>query len=487
MFQGSVRLGVALAFLMAWIPLGREARAEIPPELAAAIAQTQAAYPTLIVTKGGERYLESVDDAQLAALIAHIAAGEWDANTEAAVLVILEGFARDQGPASTYGRSLTSQIAGTAAAGGSVDALHGMARILSRFLEDQSHAYSILAQGLLSEKIRCGAASLGEDALVQQITAEVNPDRAFKLGSTDGTVGDRFGLHTKADLFALAAQGERVAAAGYFGTVIVSNDGGATWAAPATGTDEPMYTVALGADGEIWAAGRAGVVIRSEDDGATWMRRTTPFNRHIFGLFSEAPATVLAVGDYGLQLRTSDGGAHWTCIPREQDVILGRIVGAGNDAVVAGEFGTLERIPAGVPPGKRGVLAGVPEDLYVFDVWMDAAGNTGVAVGLGGAIVRTEDGGASWSRVPAPFKQDLFGVGGSGNRVVIAGEAGLLLLSDDGGKSFRVAEAPILPVPLTDAEFADAEHVYAVGPRGLVLKSDDGGAHYRIVRGGNGA
>jgi photosystem II stability/assembly factor-like uncharacterized protein len=474
---------LALATVISSLAFAIDARADIPPELQAAIAQTQTAYPKLVKINPGDRYLGAIDDAELAVLLARVEKGEWDANTESAVWVILDGLSRGQGPMATYGRNLTSQIAGSAAAGGNREALRGMSRILGRFLEDQSHAYSILAQGLLSEKIRCGAASLGDDELVKLITVQVNPDREFKLGSTDGTVADRFDLHTRADLFAVAARDDRIAAAGYFGTVLLSRDGGTTWDAPQTGTDEPMYTVALGPGEEIWAAGRAGVVLRSEDGGRTWTRRPTPFNRHVFGLYASGAGEALAVGDYGLQLRTKDGGAHWTCIPREQDVILGRISKAGSDATVAGEFGTLERLPAGVPPGHRGKLDGVPEDLYVFDVWMDAAGTTGVAVGLGGAILRSDDGGATWSRVVTPFKQDLFGVGGSGARVVISGEAGLLLVSEDAGRTFIAAESPALPVTLTDAEFADAQHVFAVGPRGLVLRSDDGGAHFRVVRG----
>lgn len=466
----------------AWLASGA-ARAE----LAAALAQTRAAQPNLLQLRDEDRFLSGVDDAALEQLIARVAAGEWDPATEAAVWVVLEGFSRNQGPSAAYGRNLTSQIAGSAAASGDLETLRGMARILGRFLADQSHGYSLLAQGLLSEKIRCGAASLGDDALVQRIAADVNPDRERGLAGTDGTVADRFGLHARADLFAVAARGERVVAAGYFGTVLVSQDGGASWDAPDTGTDEPMYAVALGPGDELWAAGRAGVVLRSEDGGRSFARRATPFDRHVFGLLAGGPGEVLAVGDYGLQLASDDGGAHWTCIPREQDVILGRIAHAGPDAVVAGEFGTLERLPQGRPPGRRATLAGVPEDFYVFDTWFDAEGRVGVAVGLSGAIVRSEDGGANWTRVPAPFSADLFGVGGSGARVVVAGEGGFLAVSDDAGRTFRAAEAPALPVTLTDVEFADAERAYAVGPRGLVLRSDDGGARFRAVRGADGS
>ncbi|MEX2209174.1 MAG: hypothetical protein WEF50_23400 [Myxococcota bacterium] len=480
-----VRTGSVCA--LAAVLLASGARADRPPELEAAIAQTRAAYPTLIEIKTGDRFLSAVDDVALGALVGRIAAGQWDAPTEAATWVVLEGFSREQGPAAAYGRSLTSQVAGSAAAGGNIEAVRGIARVLTRFLDDESHAYSILAQGLLSEKVRCGAASLGDDALVRRITAEVNPDRALAIGSTDGTVADRYGLHRRADLFSVAASGERVAAAGYFGTVLVSRDGGLSWDAPDTGTDEPLYAVALGPGEELWAAGRAGVVIRSEDGGRSFTRRPTPFDRHVFGLYAAGAGSVLAVGDYGLQLHTRDAGAHWTCIPREQDVILGRIARAGNDAFVAGEFGTLERMPAGLPPGRRATLAGVPEDFYVFDVWLDAGGTVGVAVGLSGAIVRSEDGGASWARVATPFAQDLFGVGGWDARVVVSGEGGVLLVSDDAGRTFAAAAAPALPVTLTDVEFGDAQRAYAVGPRGLVLRSDDGGARFRVVRGGNGS
>jgi photosystem II stability/assembly factor-like uncharacterized protein len=477
----------ALAFAL--VLLSGVARAAETPELAQAIATTKTAFPKLVQwgAAGDEHFLNAVDDAELEKLKARITAGKWDDQVEAAVFVILEGFSRMQGPAATYGRNLTAELAGLAATSHDKATLEGVGRILDRFLEDQSHPFSILAQGLLGEKIRCGAASEGDDQLVASITKAVNPDKEYDFGTTDGTTADQFKIHPQADLFSIAAQGPRVAAAGYFGTVLVSQNGGDTWDAPATGTDEPFFAVAFGPGDEIWAAGRAGALVHSKDAGRSWLRRPTPFARHIFGLFASAPDTVLAVGDYGLQLRTENGGDRWICIPRVQDVILGRMTRADQDAIVVGEFGTIERLPAAVPPGKRGVLHGVPEDTYVYDAWFDPAGKIGMAVGLAGTILRSDDGGATWNKVKTEFTQDLFGVGGFGTHVVVTGEGGLLAVSNDGGLTFAAANSPPLPIPLYDVDFGDADHAYAVGPRGLVLRSTDGGAHFSIVHGGSGS
>jgi photosystem II stability/assembly factor-like uncharacterized protein len=479
--RGSAALVVACTALCA-----AGARAEISPELAQAIATTKAKLPKLVHWGEGDHYLAGVDDAELAAFEKRIRAGQWDEGMEAATWVILDGFSREQGPAATFGRSLAGDIAGAAATSESLPALEGVGRVLDRFLEDQSHPLSIMSQALLAEKIRCGAASLGADALVRKITADVNPDKEHDFGATDGTVADRYGLHQRADLFALGARGSRVAAVGYFGSVLISNDSGATWDAPVTGTDEPLYAVALGPGDELWAAGRAGVVLRSGDGGRSWIRRPTPFARHVFGLYAPAAGTVLAVGDFGLQLASDNAGERWRCIPRSQDVILGHVVQAGADASVVGEFGTIERVHGMVLPGVRGKLEGVPDDAYIFDAWFDAEGKTGVAVGLAGTILRTADAGVTWAPLKSGLAEDLYGVGGSGSHVVVSGEGGLLALSTDGGLTFKRADAPALPVGLHDVEFGDESHAYAVGPWGMILRSEDAGAHWKLVHGGGG-
>lgn len=478
------RLGRALALLCASVWAAAAAAAADDGRWERDVARARGAYPGLLELRreGDSEKLVGADESGVRALLDAIRAGQWSDDSAAALRVLFGGLSRQQGALATSGRILLSEATEAAVKSGSRAAVRGMAALLGEIMEDLSSQYSILAQDLLSESIRCAAASLDDKALLQRVSAQVNPDRELDLADRDRAVADRFALHRSANLFAVAARGDRVVAAGDFGTLLVSDDAGRRFAAPATGTDQTLYSVELGPGDEIWAAGRDGVVLRSTDAGRGWRRRPTPFQRHLFGLFAPAPGAVLAVGDFGLQLRSRDGGAVWECMPRE-DVILGGVARAGADAVIFGEFGTLERLQGWDPPARASQLFGVPADMYVFDVWFDAAGEGGLAVGLAGAVLRSSDGGASFTRVAVPFDADLYGVAGSGQAVVLVGEGGLVAYSDDGGRSFAEAARPPLPLPLLAAAFATAERVYVVGSRGNVLASGDAGRRFELVHG----
>ncbi len=416
--------------------------------------------------------LTGLDDGVRASLYDRLSRGEWSSDLGRLFRVTFAGMSTQAGTVAVEGRETLQVVAGLAAESRDLETILGVTELLTEMMDDAAHPYSILAQDLLSEKMRCGAASIGDHRLVQSIADRVNPDRAFELAGTDGDIGDRYGLHRAADLFSVATRGDVVVAVGYFGSVLVSHDRGSTFDAPATTTDEPLFAVSPGGPDEWWAVGRGGVVLHSTDDGRHWERRETPFQRHYFGVRGAGPGDALVVGDFGLQLATEDGGANWTCLPRDEDVILGRVVPAGGDAVVVGEFGTLERFSGNRPPGIQGETQGVPDDFYIFDAWFDASGKTGVAVGLAGAILRTEDGGGTWTRQPTSFDADLYGVGGRGTRILAVGEGGFIAVSVDGGKSFRESRADAPPVPLHDVAIGSSGDAYFVGLRGSVFRMD---------------
>lgn len=148
------------------------------------------------------------------------------------------------------------------------------------------------------------------------------------------------------------------------------------------------------------------------------------------------------VGAYGLALFTDDGGKTWQSlmdrIPNPRGKHLYQLQVSGDEVLIAGEQGALfhsrdaGQTFAAVSTPYAGTFFGV--------IAIDAT--TWLAYGLRGNAWRTEDGGASWQRVP--FEQAVTLSAGrrlNNGNVVLADESGRLLLSSDRGSSFRQLSA----------------------------------------------
>jgi photosystem II stability/assembly factor-like uncharacterized protein len=77
---------------------------------------------------------------------------------------------------------------------------------------------------------------------------------------------------------------------------------------------------------------------------------------------------------------------------------------------------------------------------------------------------------ASWE-IPEP---DLFAVAVRGERAWAVGYWGAILRSDDGGRTWSYVDTPT-DASLYDVDFADEEHGWAVGANGTLLRTTDGG------------
>ena len=112
-------------------------------------------------------------------------------------------------------------------------------------------------------------------------------------------------------------------------------------------------------------------------------------------------------------------------------------------------------------------------------------GNVGLAVGIAGRILRTADGGATWTRGPRPTTKALYSVSLGGNSCVITGEEGTVLISTDDGASWSpkgAGTASILFGVSTNGSTA-----VGVGGQGAIVMSDNSGAGWGLtVLGGGG-
>lgn len=206
---------------------------------------------------------------------------------------------------------------------------------------------------------------------------------------------------------------------------------------------------------------------------------------------------MFAVGAGGQIMRSDNGGTAWELeTPPNQAAYLG-VANAGNYAVAVGQMGII----AHREPSGQWTLAESGTQERLFDVGLNSNG-VGVAVGAFGTLLRTTDGGKTWSESAPPFK----GVFRDGNgrlgdffapsmytvqvseegKVWVGGELALVMTSDDGGQTWVIRNAggndEQSVEPTISAVHVRGDGVgYAVGQEGFVLKTMDSGSTWEAL------
>jgi photosystem II stability/assembly factor-like uncharacterized protein len=120
-------------------------------------------------------------------------------------------------------------------------------------------------------------------------------------------------------------------------------------------------------------------------------------------------------------------------------------------------------------------------DLY----GVDTLGNTVIAVGYWGTVLRSVDGGQEWTHHRTPTDETLYAVSfGDERRGWAVGSAGTLLYSNDAGISWTSLSVKVpadeyqdehdLDVALFDVSAVSGHEAWAVGDAGVVLHTTDG-------------
>ena len=222
------------------------------------------------------------------------------------------------------------------------------------------------------------------------------------------------------------------------------------WTFQPSPVTERLRGVSAASDSVAWASGNNGTVVRTVDGGATWTRATVPGAESLdfrdIESFGPDIAYVLAIGpgDTSRVYKTDNGGKTWTLQFTNPD----------------------------------------PRAFYDAIAFWDE--RTGIAVGdpVDGrfTILRTADGGATWSRVPAAsIPEALPGDGAfaaSGTCLTVYGDhdawfgtggaaRARVYRSTDQGLSWSAADTPVMAGNASSGvfslAFADADRGVAVG------------------------
>ncbi|MEN8184796.1 MAG: YCF48-related protein [Myxococcota bacterium] len=117
------------------------------------------------------------------------------------------------------------------------------------------------------------------------------------------------------DLFAISVvSDDHAVAAGYWGSIYLTEDGGKSWVRGQTDTRQLIYDVSVAPDGRGWAVGQSGIILRTTDGGRNWISQPNPKLEaayHLFGVHAVDGDRGWVVGAWGTRMFTDDGGLTW--------------------------------------------------------------------------------------------------------------------------------------------------------------------------------
>ncbi|NMT62707.1 WD40/YVTN/BNR-like repeat-containing protein [Marinobacter orientalis] len=225
----------------------------------------------------------------------------------------------------------------------------------------------------------------------------------------------------------------------------------------------------------VWAAGSFGKIVRSEDGGKTWQIQPTPVKSHLQDIAAWDAETAFAAGDKGVLLMTRNGGDSWQLLevdtfPMGGGQFLRAHVDAEGRGWVAGGMGT---VLLSEDRGATWQQAHPRKDVSWNDIAVDSSGAVWV-VGEFGEIQRSPDGGDTWESIPSPTASSLMAITFSGRGKGIAvGLSGTVIQTVDSGKHWTAVELDT-SAHLFDVSWSGARY-QAVGNGGVLVSGTDSG------------
>ena len=261
----------------------------------------------------------------------------------------------------------------------------------------------------------------------------------------------------------------------------------------------------------VWASGAGGTVVKTVDGGATWrpVPVTTPGAdtlqfRDVVALDSmTAWALSIGPGASSTIVKTTDGGASWRTVfvndepegfydclsfwDAERGVLYGDSVDGALRVRTTADGGETWTLAAGLPPAAEGEGGFAASGTCVA-----TRGDDRAWIGTGNAsparVLRTTDGGATWSASPVPlvageaagvasvaFRDDRTGVALGGNIGDANAFADAVAITSDGGATWALGgRLPFAGAAYGAAYVPGTGALLAVGPGGVGLSRDDG-------------
>lgn len=290
-------------------------------------------------------------------------------------------------------------------------------------------------------------------------------------------------IRLKDNLFSIDFVNEKQGwAAGYYGTILHTEDGGKTWMYQQNGKEKPLTDVDFIDPNNGWIVGYGPTLLHTTDGGKTWTEQKITEDIHLLTAVHFLDAQKgWTVGEWGTILYTDDGGKTWTTQASGNDSILYDISFADeSNGWAVGEFGIVFHTEDG---GKTWTqqLSGVENVFFACkaldpqNVWI---------VGIDTIAVRSRDAGKTWERVDTgfgkkvPFYEIFFS---DPNHAFICGQ-GVALYSEDGGATWNPSQFnQNIDYSWLYGAASSGSALWMVGEHRRILKSENNGKQWQEI------
>jgi photosystem II stability/assembly factor-like uncharacterized protein len=224
----------------------------------------------------------------------------------------------------------------------------------------------------------------------------------------------------------------------------------------------------------VVAVGERGIVALSDDGARTWRQaRAVPVSVTLTAVRFSTERRGWAVGHGGVILATDDGGENW------------QLLADGRHLAAVAEQAAQGQVDRPALAKEAAVLVADGPDKPLLDLLVLDNGRLFV-IGACNLAFESRDFGASWSaalsRLDNPKSQHLYALATRGQTWLIAGEQGLLMRSRDGGQSFSRLTSPYAGSWFAVNSAGDKQW-WVAGLRGHVFRSSDDGESWRPIEG----
>jgi photosystem II stability/assembly factor-like uncharacterized protein len=270
-------------------------------------------------------------------------------------------------------------------------------------------------------------------------------------------------------------------AVGTTGQLIRTTDAGVRWSYHQVPTYSDLFAVSFVSPTHGWVAGSNGVIFGTTDGGLTWASESSKTTVNLYGLHFLNTTTGWVVGSGGKILKTTNGGATWSAQPSNTTQPLYSIhFTSATNGFAVGAFGTVLKTVNGGSVWSPQVSS-TSYGLYTVHF---SSSLVGWASGAYGTITKTTNGGITWTEQSSGTYNDIFNLQFvSATQGWAVGDLGVIVKTTDGGATWTsLSTGP--KTTINAMHFPTPTSGFAVGEEGAIIRSSDGGLTWTAVPSG---